>query len=57
MVCWYHRYKEGLINPFCGEEFSSDQEVGNLHNMLAVAVKAIADKYKDVGIVIISKFH
>ena len=47
----YHVYKEIWSNPFAGEDLPCEREIGNLHDMLAVAVNKqfIGGEWKIVG--------
>ena len=50
MVRGYHEYKEIWPDPFVGEELPCEQEVGNPHDPLAVAIKkTIGGEHKIVG--------
>ena len=41
MIRGYHEYKLVCDNPFVGKDLLCEQEVGNPHNMHAVAVKKV----------------
>ena len=43
MIRGYHEYKFVWDNPFVEEDLLCEREVGNPHNMHAVAVKKVID--------------